>query len=1061
MDVQTEGTDPPPCETQSSGKIRKGFKLFGKRKPGNIFSIRNKGDGNNKSPVKTGKSLDGLSETATPDSEQESDKEKRHEVSQGEREQAEEEPLNEDGVLAAAPARTSISSASSARSLSFLSLLRGGRRGVGDHRAHTVSQPMGRQRRGLKGLFGNVKFLSKDKEDKEESPPSPLLMSSRANSVEIIKEDLTLTPKSQPRSLGSPVTEPIRGVTTQDSAATSPSDVSPQATPSNVSSTHEHVPPLPDSEPPMEPGDSSLSSLLADISSLLTFDSISGGDILADVEAEWGKASSAISAEVTEVTSSSTYLFSKPFISSPLTSTSVSTTDKAKPSPVASTQSSTPLTKTSSTSSPIAKPSSIITTLTKSSTLTTHSVKLSSDSAPVSTSTTPVTLTSFSVPKMSSPSVTAKSTLSTTSTTTTAPPNTPATVVKASSFSPTLTSTISKLAPETAPPPQVTSSVSKPSPVATPAPVKPPVTHSPPTPVTIIQHPPIRTDSSGSSALHASTSYKPFLSTFAVESKAPAAESLAGTVTAKPSSPAPVFPTKTTSVPTSTATSSTVFSALSKPQLMSSPMEINRMTPSLAAVPDLPSTFTCTTKTQPSPASMSLSSTSSDKVPPAYKPPPTPVYLEKVPPAPTTTPAPVAHPGVSPPALGQTPLAQSKGPYVPVQVIGSKDLPAPAPMHVSQARDPPPIAPIPVSVSKELPVPVTAQITQSKVPSAQAQIPVSVSKDAPVKAPAQIPVSVMRDLPAPASAPISVSKDAPVQAHTQIPVSVMRDIPAPACVPISVSKDAPVKAHAQIPVSVVRDLPAPASVPISVSKDAPAPIQGFVSKDAPAQIQLSQSKVPSAPSPSPCPVSSSSLSSPPSSWQSEALASAKTRGSAQASVDGKLSSPSSTETLSAQTAPDKPAEQHNESRADLPRERKIPQAKPSGLSKIPVVGGGRAGRIPVRDSQHTDDEASRDPPTPVLEEERPNFYSHDAGSRDKIRDVEVNVPTSKHSQEESQQQKVLTSLPRDSRIPVKHGASQIPQAKEPQRTKIPVSKVPVRRAGTKPAASGGSAQMRK
>uniref|UniRef100_A0A3P9CRS9 Mucin-5AC n=1 Tax=Maylandia zebra TaxID=106582 RepID=A0A3P9CRS9_9CICH len=330
MDVQTENMDPPPCESQPSGKIRKGFKLFGKRKPGNIFSIRSKGDGNNKSPVHRSKTLDGLSESPAPDSEQEPDKEKGQEVSEAEKEQAEEEQLGEDGVLAAAPARNSVSSASSAKSLSFLSLLRGGRRGVGDRRVHTVSQPVGRQRRGLKGLFGNVKFKSKDKEEKEELPPSPLLMSSRANSVEIIKEDLTLTPKSQPRSLDSPETERrehVKSATTLDSATPSPPETATsQVTTSNVSKTHENVAPSPTHEPPLVPGDTSLSSLLADISSLLTFDSITGGgDIMADVEAEWGKASSAISAVVTEVTPTSTSPFSKPTISSPLSPTKVST----------------------------------------------------------------------------------------------------------------------------------------------------------------------------------------------------------------------------------------------------------------------------------------------------------------------------------------------------------------------------------------------------------------------------------------------------------------------------------------------------------------------------------------------------------------------------------------------------------------------------------------------------------------------------------------------------------------------------------------------------------------
>ncbi|CAG5874231.1 unnamed protein product [Menidia menidia] len=281
--------DPPPSESQPSGKIRKGFKLFGKRKPGNIFSIRSKGDGNNKSPVIKSKTSDGLSDSPAPDLEQEPDEEKGQEASQGEMEQAGDEIVGEDGVLAAAPARMSFSSVSSAKSLGFLSLLRGGRKGTGDRRVHTVSQPVGRQRRGLKGLFGNVKLRSKDKEDKEETPPSPLLMSSRANSVEIIKEDLTLTPKCQPRSPVSPETESceqVKSSTTHDGSSTSSSEKA-----ANVSTSNEHGPPVPTCESPLVPGDKSLSSLLADISSLLTFDSISGGgDIMADVEAEWGKA---------------------------------------------------------------------------------------------------------------------------------------------------------------------------------------------------------------------------------------------------------------------------------------------------------------------------------------------------------------------------------------------------------------------------------------------------------------------------------------------------------------------------------------------------------------------------------------------------------------------------------------------------------------------------------------------------------------------------------------------------------------------------------------------------
>lgn len=311
------------------------------------------------------------------------------------------------------------------------------------------------------------------------------------------------------------------------------------------------------------------------------------------------------------------------------------------------------------------------------------------------------------------------------------------------------------------------------------------------------------------------------------------------------------------------------------------------------------------------------------------------------------------------------------------------------------------------------------QVSQYKDPYSTAQIPVSQPK-----APAQDEIPLSKD-PSPPCFPVSVVKDPPVTAR--LPVSLPKDTPAPAPSP-----------------------PAPFHVPVSVSKDAPAS----------AQIQLSQSKVPSAPTPAPCPVSS--LSSPPSPRQSEA--SAKTRGSEEASVDGKLSSPSSTDAQRSQIVPDKTEEQQHESRASLQgiqREKKTPQAKASGLSKIPVVGGGRPGKIPVRDSQHAEDEVTRDPPTPVFEEERPHFNSHDAGSRDKVRDAEASVPTSKPSQEESQQQKALTSLPRDSKIPVKHGASQIPQAKETPRTKIPVSKVPVRRVGNKSAAAGGSTPIRK
>ncbi|XP_030009973.1 APC membrane recruitment protein 2-like [Sphaeramia orbicularis] len=1063
MDVQTESTDPPPGESQSSGKIRKGFKLFGKRKPGNIFSIRNKGDGNNKSPVNKAKTPDGL-ETAAADTEQDPEKEKGQGVNQGDGEQTDEEPLGEDGVIAAAPARTSISSASSAKSLGFLSLLRGGRRGVLDRRVQTVSQPVGRQRRGLKGLFGNVKFRSKDKEDKEEkeeAPPSPLLMSSRTNSVEIIKEDLTLTPKSQPRSLDSPGTEscgPTKSLTTQDSPATSPSEtMSPQMTAGNVSRTNEHVPPLPTTEPPMVPGENSLSTLLADISSLLTFDSISGGgDIMADVEAEWGKSSGATSPAATKATASPTSLFSKPTMSSPLTSSSITTSVASKPSSVAVSMSQTQsLTsaKTTITSSPVAKPSTIITTLTKSSTLTTQTVKSGSASAPepvtsittklttTSTATTkpsstPVTSTSVSAPIMSSLPIT-KPTLDAPSTT--APPNTPAAVVKAPSASPTLTSTVSKLASEITEHPKLPVAATKSCPVSSPFSAKPPLTHSPPTPATFTQSLSAKLDLTGSVNLQTFSSYK---SSATGELKPQTAVSVASTVTTQPSPPAPVVSSKTTPAPTSVSTPVSVSTTVSKPIHTSSPMDLSK-TPSIVTSAVCPPSSTAApglTKPQSGPASVPTPSAASlDKIS-STVPATAPTSLGKMPPPPTTTPAPTSQ-TVAPPvpatAPSQTPLTQTKPTPAPVEVpvSQSKAPPASVAFTVSvntpgpQAKPPP--TPVAFSVSINDPVPVS----QGKAPPAP--VAFSIPKDAPV------PVNQAKAPPSPAETIVSVPK-APTPAP-QIPVSVPKaPTPAPQ-IPVSAPK-APTPAP-QIPVSVPKaPTPAP-QIPVSVPKDPPAPVQ----------IPLSQSKAPT-PAPVPCPVTS--LSS------SEA---SKMRDSGRGTVDGLLGSQKSSDAQETQPVPSKTDELQNESWPNKEEKKRTPQAKTTGLSKIPVVGGGRAGKIPVRDSQHADEEASRDPPTPVLEEVRPHFNSHDTGSKDKISNAEATVVTPKHTQEESlqlQQPKGSTCLQRDSKIPVKHGAqshtaSQIPQAKDPPRTKIPVSKVPVRRVGNKPTAASGSSQMRK
>ncbi|XP_037543943.1 APC membrane recruitment protein 2 [Nematolebias whitei] len=889
MDVQTENTDPPPNESQPSGKIRKGFKLFGKRKPGSIFSIRSKGDGNNKSPVISSKALDGLSET--PASKSEAEKENGHEVERGEKEQVEDDMLGEDGVLASAPARTSISSASSAKSLSFLSLLRGGRRGAGDRRVHTVSQPTGRQRRGLKGLFGSVRLRSKDKEDQEKSPPSPLLMSSRANSVEIIKEDMTLTPKCQTRSLNSPDTDssdPIQS----NSGQMSPSESSD---PKEMTGSGAKAAPSPTSEPPLAPEDTSLSSLLADISSLLTFDSITGRDIMADVEAEWGKASSAIS---------SSSFFSKPTISSLSTSTTISMAATEKHSSV-----------------------STFTTFAKPSTITSGFNSSASNQDATKPSTTPAAsslLTSFT-------SKTVHSTSSFTSSTT-VPANTLSTMNKAPLICP------SKLTSEIASPPQNTASVSTPDPVSvSPAmSAKPHVTQS--FYSTFTQPPPTNSETVCISNLEKSTFSKTSQISAAGQSTA-VGSFTSWVVTTEPSSSASTNLSKMTTVSAVATTSVFVSTASSKPSLTSTHLDLNK-TPPLFVTSSAPGPST-TTKTQPSSTSF---------------PAPTSISLDKKPPLYAAVP--------STNTASRPPTALSL-------------------IHSSTSGSPP-------AVSKELTASTRVEDFQSKVTSATAEVPLSALKD---------PSALIKSQ-------VSSSK-----------------APSP-----------------------------PTEVPISVSKPSPAS----------AQIPFSQPKTQPAP-----PAASCHAASPPSlpvSWPSESAASAKMKGTGQTSMDHQPTSPDGIGGQGSQAVLSKTRELH-ESQTSLQgptKEKKPTQSKASGLSKIPVVGGGRVGKLSVREGQHGNDESSRDPPTPV-QEERPSFNSHDMRSNDKMSPTEAKAHTFKQTEEESQQlqqPKSLTSSARDSKIPVKHG-TQVSQTKEPPRTKIPVSKVPVRKSGNKQATTGGTNQMRK
>uniref|UniRef100_A0A3B1KBJ8 Si:ch211-244c8.4 n=1 Tax=Astyanax mexicanus TaxID=7994 RepID=A0A3B1KBJ8_ASTMX len=258
MDTQSESCEPPPCDPQPPGKIRKALKLFSKRKPGSsmasIFSMRSKSEGGPKSPPSRSKTLDGLTESVAPEAEEPESKDG-----------------NGNGNLETTPTRQSISSITSAKSLSFLNMLRRSRKGGGGERyAQTESQRPGRQRKGLKGLFGSVRWPGKDKEEVDEVEPGPPLLASRSNSVEIIKENLTLTPRPAPRS-------PDDSEIEQQPPASQDEPVSSEDS-TKVSETAK------------QPANDRLSTLLGDISSILSFDTLtSGGDIVADVEAEWAK----------------------------------------------------------------------------------------------------------------------------------------------------------------------------------------------------------------------------------------------------------------------------------------------------------------------------------------------------------------------------------------------------------------------------------------------------------------------------------------------------------------------------------------------------------------------------------------------------------------------------------------------------------------------------------------------------------------------------------------------------------------------------------------------------
>lgn len=142
--------------------------------------------------------------------------------------------------------------------------------------------------------------------------------------------------------------------------------------------------------------------------------------------------------------------------------------------------------------------------------------------------------------------------------------------------------------------------------------------------------------------------------------------------------------------------------------------------------------------------------------------------------------------------------------------------------------------------------------------------------------------------------------------------------------------------------------------------------------------------------------------------------------------------------------------------------------KPATLSKIPVCGGGRPAKHHQREAQPNGDEDHSNPPTPVNEEQSPFSLSRESSSKEALSDIstESGAVTPTPAQEDigltcARPAAGATGSSRESKIPVKHGSTatyhSMQGRTEAVRSKIPVSKMPVRRTSNKPAPTATTA----
>ncbi|XP_009907136.2 APC membrane recruitment protein 2 isoform X2 [Dryobates pubescens] len=344
MDSHCDCAEPPAAE-QPSGRINKtAFKLFKRRKSGgtmpSIFGVRSKG-GEGKGASKTGmvrsRTHDGLADAVLESS-------KKEEPAGGDPQskEAQGRPAGSLGVSAGS---------SVAKSHSFFSLLRKNGRPENGRAESADQRAGGRQKKGLKGIFSSMRWHKKDKNGKEERGetseiPSGLIMpGSLTASLECIKEetpkplseapssaaDVGLEPPREKRSSevhasaqepetgggeaqnGSPAPgedlaaagsrpeelrsePPDQGAgevgTAKDAAITGdiPITTIPPVEPHCDSGQETAAAPDPSSvDPPSEQSIDRICLMFADVTSLKSFDSLTGcGDIIADHEEDVG-----------------------------------------------------------------------------------------------------------------------------------------------------------------------------------------------------------------------------------------------------------------------------------------------------------------------------------------------------------------------------------------------------------------------------------------------------------------------------------------------------------------------------------------------------------------------------------------------------------------------------------------------------------------------------------------------------------------------------------------------------------------------------------------------------